>query len=192
MVQRSSPPARRRTLAQLTGLIVVGALAACGDDDKRQVATTPTPTVPEVTVPEVAPPPPAQRTVKTARSAVDKDQYSTAAAIAPSLSRAERRTIDERIANRLARRIRAAVRVGNRSLAQSLLAQSARYPRTRLLRSVRSEYRRAETRASQRAVDRTARRRLQSLQRRQRAAARRAAEQAREAARKRARRTDEP
>jgi len=111
----------------------------------------------------------AAQTIKDAQAAVDDDQYAEALAIAAALTAGEANSIRRRISNRYARRVRTALRSGDRARASFLLRQAARYPRTQQLAQASSSYKAAKERVAERARQR----RLAAEQRAaQRAAAR--------------------
>lgn len=165
-------------LAGLVGLLILGALFGEDDkpsDDQPGSATTTTSPGPTTSSPTstATTPAEAEQTLQDARDAVDGDDYTTAVAIATALGAGPANAIRRRIANRLAVRVLAAVRAGDRSRASSLLRQASRYPTTQQLRQARTSYKAAKARASQRAQAR----RDAATQRRRDAAARRAAEE---------------
>ncbi len=193
-LQRGARSSLRRPLTSsvIAGLLLLG---GCGGDDKKtatnrpfQPATTPAPaataTVPAgtVTTPGGAP---RKATVRDARQAVDADRYADAVKALPALTRTEQLAVRRRIANRIARRARAALRRGNRSLVQTLLVQARRYPATDLTRQVRAQLRAAEARLAKADRERLLQRQEAARERRQRARAERAAEEARRAQRRR-------
>jgi hypothetical protein len=177
--------ARATTASVLASLALIG---GCGGDETttadggpfRPVTVAPTTTVAPGTVTS-ATQPPRRATVRDARRAVDAGRFAEAERMLSALSAAERRAIRVRIANRLARGARAALRAGDRARVESLLAQARRFPATRLTRTVRADLRRAEARAAARDRDRRLDRQQAARERRGRARARRAAERARRA-----------
>ncbi|HUR85106.1 MAG TPA: hypothetical protein VMY78_07165 [Solirubrobacteraceae bacterium] len=195
-LQRGARAPRRRPLtsSMIAGLLLLG---GCGGDDEKtatnrpfQPATTPASTatataaVPAgtVTTPSGTP---RKATVRDARQAVDADRYADAVKALPALSKTEQLAVRRRIANRIARRARAALRRGNRSLVQTLLVQARRYPATDLTRQVRAQFRAAEARLAKADRERLLKRQEAARERRQRARAERAAEEARRAQRRR-------
>jgi hypothetical protein len=161
----------------LVALVVVGALL--GDEDKTSTSTV---TVTQPASPAaaetvaVAPEEPAepQETIADARSAADSGDYARAVTIAAAIGPVQRAAIRRRIANRIARSARAAVRAGDRARASRLIARATRFPTTSLTRQARASYRAARARAAQR----VAARRLAAEQRRAAAAAKKAAAEA--------------
>ncbi len=205
-VRRTQPEgpsvSRRRplTAALLASMIL---LVSCGGDDEKKAeerpfspdttgVTSPTPATTSnepvitpkgtVTSRTTAARP---ATIRDAREAVDDDNYAAAERTFPALSRAERSDVRTRIANRIARRARAALRRGDRALTVSLLTAGRRYPTTKLARTVRAELRAAEKRLADARRDRLLKAQERARERRQRARAERAARQAREAQRRR-------
>ena len=183
------PRRRPLTVAAIAGLLL---FAGCGgDDDEKpedrpfQPATTPaTNTVPVVPAGTVTTESGAPRkaTVRDAREAVDEDRYGEAARVLPALSKTEQLAVRRRIANRIARRARAALRAGNRSLVATLLEQAKGYPSTNLTKQVRADFRAAEARLAKTDREKLLDRQEASRERRQRARAKRAADAARKAA----------
>lgn len=178
-------------------------LAGCGGDDEPDQVDRPfrpdttgitvtNPAATTATAPVITPggtvttdAGPARRaTIRDAFAAVDDDRYDEALRTFPSLTRAQRGDVRASIANRIARRARAALRHGDRSLTQSLLAQGRRFPTTRLVRTARAEYRAAERRLADAQRERLLNRQRLNRERRQRARAERAARRAREAQRR--------
>jgi hypothetical protein len=194
---------RRRPLAA-TLFACAALLGACGaDDDKKAVdrpfrpATTPAPAAPALPAGTVttASGGPRKATVADARKAVDSDRYVQAEQTLAALSAADRKAIRVRIANRMARRAGAALRRGNASRVESLLAQMRAYPATGLTRRVRGDYRAAVADVAERDRERLLSRKQQARQRRIKARAERAAKEARKAqqlAEQQARQQDKP
>jgi len=81
-----------------------------------------------------------RRTLADARAAVDDDDYAEAVGIAAAVGPAEAGAIRRRISNRIARRILAALRAGDRSRAAFLLRSAGKYPPTRQLRDAIRSY----------------------------------------------------
>jgi len=164
---------RRSCSSTLAVALVVTSLAACGDDKEATSGTTAPPaattgteaagtatTATTTTAPV--------QTIKDAQAAVDDDRYAEALAIAAALTAGEANSIRRRISNRYARRVRTALRSGDRARASFLLRQAGRYPAQRLAQAS-SSYKAAKERVAERARQR----RLAAEQRAaQRAAAR--------------------
>jgi multidrug efflux pump subunit AcrA (membrane-fusion protein) len=159
-------------IAAFIAVVILSAIF--GHDNADTSATT-------VTVTEAARPAQAQTTTQAAaptlsdaRSAADADDYVTAVAVATTLGPDAELAIRHRIANRIARRVLAAVQAGDRVRARTLLARAERFPATALTRQARSSYRAAKARAAERARTR----RVAVEQRSQAAAQRRREQQA--------------
>ena len=155
---------RRSCSSTLAVALVVTSLAACGDDKEATSGTTAPPaatTGTEATSTETASTAttatttttPAQ-TINDAQAAVDDDQYAEALAIAAALTAGEANSIRRRISNRYARRVRTALRSGDRARASFLLRQAGRYPRTQQLAQASSSYKAAKERVAERARQR--------------------------------------
>ena len=121
------------------------------------------------------------QTIADARSAVADDDYAGALLIAAALGRDDERTIERRIARRLAYRTMKALRSGDRSRASRLLREAREYPRTAEITRADAALDAAQTRAQERAA---AKRRAAAVAR----AARRARAETRRQARAEARR----
>lgn len=133
-------------------VLLVVLTAIFGNDDKSaSVATTVTVTRPVQTQTTAAEPPAA---LKDAREAADSGDYGAAVAIAAALGAEPEATIRRRIANRIARQARAAVRAGDAHRAKDLLARAERFPSTSLTRQATASYRAAKARAAERALAR--------------------------------------
>lgn len=171
---------RRSSWVLAAVLLLAAPPAGCGGDEEHvsdgaasprvtqgETATTTTATTATAGTTTTA----AAQTIVDARNAVDEDQYAEALAIAAVLTAAEANSIRRRISNRYARRIRDALRSGDRGRASFLLRQARRYPRTQQLAQASASYRAAKDRAAARARQR----RLAAEQRRQQRAAERAA-----------------
>lgn len=165
---RAKPPRWPWVIAAIIVLLIV--VGALGDDTDR--SATPPPATPPATTTATTTTTTPIRTINDARAAVDGGDYGQAIAIARAIDDTAVLQIRRRIANRVARRARLALRAGDRPRTQTLLRQAERYPTTALTRRVRAEYRAARARASRRA----AARRAAAAQRRR--DARRTAEQA--------------
>lgn len=85
-------------------------------------------------------------TMADAQEAVDNDQYARAIAIGAALGEADQ--VRGRIANRLARRARSALRGENRQRASRLLRQAATYAETQAVASAQSALRAAQAAAA--------------------------------------------
>ena len=153
---------------------MVTSLAACGDDKDATSGTTAPPaatTGTEATGTEAAGTEAAGteaagtattattttapvQTIEDAQAAVDDDRYAEALAIAAALTAGEANSIRRRISNRYARRVRTALRSGDRARASFLLRQAARYPRTQQLAQASSSYKAAKERVAERARQR--------------------------------------
>jgi hypothetical protein len=118
-------------------------------------------------------------TLADARAAVDADHYAVVERTLPALTAAERRTVRERVANRLARKAGAALQNGNGARVASMLAQAKDYPETNLVREVREDYEAAVKEAAKSRSERLLARQREHRERRQRARAERAAALAR-------------
>jgi len=143
---------------------VVTSLAACGDDKEATSGTTAPPaattgteatsTETESTATTATTTTTAAQTIKDAQAAVDDDQYAEALAIAAALTAGEANSIRRRISNRYARRVRTALRSGDRARASFLLRQAGRYPPTQQLAQASSSYKAAKERVAERARQR--------------------------------------
>ncbi len=109
------------------------------------LAPTATSTAPTTTTATVAAPP--AETIADAQAEVDLDHYAAALAIGARISAED--LIRRRISNRLARRVVAAVRAGNRRRASGLLRRASLYPSTQPLVRARVAYRAAQVRAAE-------------------------------------------
>jgi hypothetical protein len=185
----------------MASLLTVVILGGCGggDDDKKQADTNPfvpaTTSTPDTTVSKgkaatttvprgevkTADGKTRKATFTDARKAVDSDQFAEAERVLPALRPAQRVVVRKRIANRLAREAREALRDGNRSLVLSLLGRAKKYPPTDLTRAVTAEYVAAEKALAARDRQEQFDRRDAARRRRAKAAAERAAEIARKA-----------
>ena len=90
-------------------------------------------------------------TMADAREAADDDRYAEAIAIASALGSSEEANIRRRIANRIARRVQAALSDLNLDRAKRLIARAGEFPTTTLTRQARSSYRAAS--AAQQAAE---------------------------------------
>ena len=177
--QGRKPWSRRKRYWALAALLLL-LVAGMASDETTQQAASPEPTTeapPPATTDEETTTEPAQ-TYADAEQAVDDDDYAQAVVIAAALGDAEGNRIRRAISRKLASRVRAAVRRGDRSAARRLLVQADDYPRTSQLTSARASLAAATNRAS-------ARRRAREVaaeQARAQRAAERAAEQAAEEA----------
>jgi hypothetical protein len=145
---------RRWNPIMAAALMLAAPLAGCGADEERAAdgrsSTTSTQTATTATTATTAP----TQTIVDAREAVDADRYAQALTIAAALTAAEANSIRKRISNRYARRVRGALRSGNRARASFLLRQAGRYPRTQQLTQARLSYRAAQERIAERARQR--------------------------------------
>jgi hypothetical protein len=118
-------------------------------------------------------------TIADARKAVDDDKYAAAEQTFPALTAAERKSVRERVANRLAKKAKAALKKGNASTAESALAQAKKYPETDLVEQVRDDYEAAVKAAASDRAQRLLDAQREARERRQRRRAQRAADLAR-------------
>lgn len=182
---------RPRWLA--VGLISVSlvAVTGCSDDTNDPAAASATPAGVTTTLANGSPATGAKSkasaktsaktpkaVAKAARKAVDRDDYAGATSIAAALPVAKRKPIGKRVANRLARRAALALKEGNRSAVLSLLAQAKKYPKTKLVTTVRADYRAAEKAFEKRGNDKVTARSNKLRQQRAAREARAAREQA--------------
>ena len=150
---------RRSCSSTLAVALAVTSLAACGDDKEATSGTTAPPAATTGTeaagtaTTATTTTAPAQ-TIKDAQAAVDDDRYAEALAIAAALTAGEANSIRRRISNRYARRVRTALRSGDRARASFLLRQAGRYPRTQQLAQASSSYKAAKERVAERARQR--------------------------------------
>jgi hypothetical protein len=140
------------------GFVLLVVLAAIFGSDDRSAGGTTTVTVTRPvqaaqTQTTAAEPPSA---MKDAREAADSGDYGAAVAIAAALGAEPEAAIRRRIANRIARHARAAVRAGDAHRAKALLARGERFPSTSLMRQARASYRAAKARTAERALARRA------------------------------------
>lgn len=125
----------------IVALAMLGALVGCGDASSDKSTAT-------VTSPTATSTQPAQ-TVRDARAAVDKDDYTAALAIATALGTAQADSVRRWISNRIARRVFTALRSGNRGLARTLIIQGKQYGTTQQSVRARASYKAAKARAAQ-------------------------------------------
>lgn len=166
------------TTALAVVALAVAVLAGCGSDDESSAddaAATATATTSTETQTTTTATTPAQ-TIQDAQEKIDEDDYAEALAIAAVLTAAEANAIRRRISNRIARRVRYALSIGDRSRARRLVLQGNKYPATSASRQARAQYRTARERAAEQARQR----RAAAEARRQQRAAKRAAARERE------------
>jgi len=178
-------------------LLAVVILGGCGGDDNKPQADT-NPFAPATTTPAAGPITTTTTTVPAgqvqtkagttrkatftdARKAVDRDRFAEAERVLPALRPVQRVIVRKRIANRLAREAREALRKGDRARVQNMLSRAKRYPRTDLTRRVNAEYLAAEKALADRDRQELFDRRDAARRRRAKAAADRAAAIARKA-----------
>jgi len=145
---------RKRYWIPAALVLLLFGISALSDPPAEQSATAPPPTTsteaaPPATTGETTPTEPVQTYVD-AEQAVEDDDYGQAVLIAAALGESERNRIRRTISRRLAGRVRAAVRRGDRSAARRLLARAEDYPRTSQLTTARASLAAATDRASAR------------------------------------------
>ena len=138
------------TIGIVAALLLIAPLLPAEEDGDDQAATmtAPEPAPAATTITTTTIPDEPTETLADAQEAVENNKYAKAMAIAAALG--EEEVIRRRIANQIARRVRAAVSEGNRSRASFLLQQAKNYPSTSAVMQARSSYEAAKQRAADR------------------------------------------